>query len=48
LKDAAEAYRYVADRYGRLKLDPAPNWVLRSIEENQQALLDLLRSNWII
>ena len=48
LKDAAEAYNYVADRYWRLKLNPAPNWVLRSIEENQQALLDLLRSNWII
>lgn len=48
LKDSAAAYNYVADKFGRLKLDPAPNWVLRSIEENQQALLDLLRSNWII
>lgn len=48
LKNSAEAYRYVADKYGRLKLNPAPNWVLRSIEENQKALIDLLRSNGVI
>lgn len=48
LTNSAEAYRYVADKFGWLKLDPAPNWVLRSIEENQQALLDLLFENWII
>lgn len=48
LKNSAEAYRYVADKYGWLKLNPAPDWVLRSIEENQKALIDLLSSNWII
>jgi dTMP kinase len=25
LKDSAAAYNYVADKFGRLKLDPAPN-----------------------
>ena len=48
LKNAAEAYRYVADKYGWLKLDPMSNWSLKSIEENQEALIDLLKSNWII
>ena len=47
LKNAAEAYRYVADKYGWLKLNPISNWTLRSIEENQEELIDLLKSNWI-
>lgn len=48
LKNSAEAYRYVADKYGWLKLNPTENWVLRSIEENQKELINLLKENWII
>ena len=33
LKDAAEAYRYVAKKYNRIIIDSAPNWKLKTIEE---------------
>jgi dTMP kinase len=33
LKDAAEAYKYVAKKYNRMIIDSAPNWNLLSIEE---------------
>ena len=48
LKNSSEAYRYVAEKYGWYILNAAPGWVLRSIEENQQALRDLLSSKKII
>ena len=48
LINSADAYRYVADKYNWLKLNPAPDWVLRSIDDNQKALLDLLLEKWII
>ena len=48
LINSADAYRYVADKYNWLKLNPAPDWVLRSIDDNQKALLDLLLEKWVI
>jgi len=33
LKDAAEAYKYVANKYNRTIIDSAPDWILLSIEE---------------
>jgi len=33
LKDAAEAYKYVAKKYDRIIIDSAPNWKLQSIDE---------------
>ena len=48
LRNAGDGYRYVAEKSNWLIFDPAPNWVLRSIEENQQALINLLRGKWYI
>lgn len=33
LKNAAEAYKYIANKYNRTIIDSAPNWILLSIEE---------------
>jgi len=40
LKDAAEAYRYVAEKYHRVVIDSAPDWNLLSIDDISNVLRD--------
>ena len=42
LKDAAEAYKYVADKYNRTIIDSAPNWQLKSIDEISDELWNIV------
>ena len=42
LKDAAEAYKYVANKYNRAIIDSAPNWKLKSIEEISDELWNIV------
>lgn len=42
LKDAAEAYKYVAKKYNRIIIDSAPNGKLKSIEEISNELRDVI------
>lgn len=42
LKDAAEAYKYVAEKYNRTIIDSAPNWKLQTIEEISQRLRETI------
>ena len=44
LKDAAEAYKYVAEKYNRIIIDSAPNWNLLSIDEISDILREKVRS----
>ena len=44
LKDAAEAYKYVAEKYNWLIIDSAPNGNLLSIEEISDILREKVRS----
>ena len=51
LKDAAEAYKYVAQKYNRTIIDSAPNGKLKSIEEISDELwnivIDKIKSFWV-
>ena len=42
LKNAAEAYKYVANKYNRTIIDSAPNWKLKSIEEISNELWNIV------
>ena len=42
LKNAAEAYKYVAKKYNRTIIDSAPNWKLKSIEEISDELRNIV------
>ena len=42
LKNAAEAYKYVANKYNRTIIDSAPNWKLKSIEEISDELRNII------
>ena len=42
LRDAANAYKYVAEKYNRTIIDSAPNWNLRSIEEISDELWNVV------
>ena len=44
LKDAAEAYKYVAEKYDRLIIDSAPNGNLLSIDEISDILREKVRN----
>ena len=44
LKNAAEAYKYVANKYNRKIIDSAPNWKLKSIKEISDELWGIIIS----
>lgn len=44
LKDAAEAYKYVAKKYNRIIIDSAPEWKLKTIEEISNELRKIIKS----
>lgn len=45
LKNAAEAYKYVAQKYNRTVIDSAPNWKLKTIQEISDILWEKVISN---
>jgi dTMP kinase len=47
LKNAAEAYKYVADKYNRTIIDSAPNGKLKSIEEISDELWNIVTNKII-